>query len=317
MKIVILDGYTVNPGDLSWNQLREYGELTVYERTSPLEIIQRAKDAEIVLTNKVCLFREQIDALPNLRYIGVNATGYNVVDTGYARQHGIVVTNIPAYSTDSVAQSVFAHLLTVSNRVEHYTQLNRRGKWSEGLDFCYWNTSLFELSGKVLGIIGLGNIGQRVACIARAFGMDVFAYTSKHAVDLPSGIQKTTMEGLLAVSDVLTLHCPMTDATRHLINADSLSRMKQGAILINTGRGALVCENAVAKALENGQLSAYCADVLDKEPPSEDNPLLNCPNAYITPHIAWATIEARRRLIDIAIDNVRAYIKGVPVNVVN
>jgi len=317
MNIVVLDGYAANPGDLSWDAMKELGQLTVYDRTPAEEVITRSQEADIVLTNKVVLTADIISKLPHLKYIGVLATGYNVVDTEAARLKGIVVTNIPSYSSDSVAQLTFAHILNISNRVAHYAQLNRQGVWSSNKDFCYWDTPLFELAGKTLGIVGLGSIGMKVANIGRQLGMDIFAMTSKNSSDLPQGIQKTTLDGLLAVSDVLTLHCPLTPQTRHLINQETLSRMKQGAILINTGRGPLVDEAAVAQALQSGHLMAYGADVMSQEPPAADNPLLACPNAYLTPHIAWATYEARVRLMQIATDNVKAFIAGSPVNVVN
>ena len=317
MKIVILDGYTANPGDLSWEALGTIGDLTVYDRTRPAETLERAKDADIVLTNKVCLRRPELEGLPRLRYIGVLATGYNVVDLDAARERGIIVTNVPAYSTESVAQMVFAHLLTVTNRTEHYAVQNRAGAWTANPDFCYWDTPLTELAGKSFGIVGLGNIGRRVAAIAQAFGMRVVALTSKSANQLPAGVCKRTMEELLAESDILSLHCPLTPDTHHLINRQTLRLMKPTAILINTGRGPLVDDSAVADALENNRLRAFCADVLTDEPPHADNPLLAHKNAFITPHIAWATVEARTRLVDVAVNNVIAFLQGRPVNVVN
>ena len=316
MNIVVLDGHAANPGDLSWETLEELGNVTVYPRTAPEEVLSRAKDAEIVLTNKVCLTRELLRTMRNIRYIGVLATGYNVVDTQAAREQGIVVTNIPAYSTESVVQMTFAHLLNMTNRVGHYARQNREGTWSRQKDFCYADTPLMELAGKTIGIIGLGNIGMRVAQVALCMGMDVFAYTSKPAATLPEGIQKTTLEGLFATSDVLTLHCPLNESTRHIINSESIAKMKQGVMIINTGRGPLVDEQAVAEALRQGIIGGYGADVLCDEPPREDNPLLSAPNAYITPHIAWATFEARQRLMDIAVSNVKAFIEGSPQNVV-
>ena len=316
MKIVILDGYTANPGDLSWKALEEVGEVTIYERTSPQDVIVRAKDADIVLTNKVCFGKEELAQLPHLKYIGVTGTGYNVIDVNAAHERGIIVTNVPAYSTDSVAQMVFAHLLTVTNRVEHYSIQNRNGKWSSCADFSYSDTPLTEIAGKTIGILGLGNIGQRVATIALAFGMKVLAMTSKPASSLMEGITKVAFEDLLTQSDILTLHCPLTPETHHIINADSLQMMKPSAILINTGRGPLIDEQAVANALNTNRLFAYCTDVMGNEPPSINNPLLQSPNAYITPHIAWATREARIRLLDIVIDNVKAFVSGKPVNVV-
>ena len=291
--IVILDGYTANPGDLSWGELKELGALTVYERTQPEETVARAKEAEIVLTNKVLLSLEA------------------------ARERGIIVTNVPAYSTESVAQMVFAHLLTVTNRTEHYAIQNREGKWTASPDFSYWDTTLTELAGKTFGIVGLGNIGKRVAAIAQAFGMKVMAYTSKAASQLPEYIEKKTMDELLRESDVLSLHCPLTADTKQLINRETLQKMKSSAILINTGRGPLINDQDVAEALNNNRLRAYCTDVLTEEPAKSDNPLLRCEHAYITPHIAWATCEARTRLIEIATENVKAFIEGKAQNVVS
>ena len=316
MKTVILDGYTADPSSLSWKPLEEIGTLTVYERTKPEETIERAKDAEIVLTNKVLIKRQEISRLPKLKYIGVLATGYNVVDLEAARERGIIVTNVPAYSTESVAQMVFSHLLTVTNRTEHYAIQNREGKWTSSSDFSYWDTQLTELAGKTFGIVGLGNIGQRVAAIANAFGMSVVAYTSKKTEELPPYIGKRSMDQLLAESDVLSLHCPLTPETQQLINRQTLQQMKPSAILINTGRGPLINDQDVADALNDNRLRAFCADVLTDEPPKADNPLLKCENAYITPHIAWASCEARVRLVDVAINNVRAFVQGKSQNVV-
>ena len=316
MRIVILDGYSANPGDLSWKELEQMGEVTVYDRTSPSETVQRVADADIVLTNKVVLDREKIAQLPRLKYIGVLATGYNVVDIEAAHQRGIIVTNVPAYSTESVAQMVFAHLLTVTNRTEHYAMQNRKGRWSSNPDFCYWDFPHMELAGKTFGIVGLGNIGHRVAEIALAFGMKVKAMTSKSQDQLPAGIEKADLQTLLSSADVLSLHCPLTDKTRHLINADTLLQMKPTAILVTTGRGPLIDDQAVADALQEGRLGAFCADVLTTEPPASNNPLLSQNNAFITPHIAWASIEARIRLLQIATANVRAFISDKPQNVV-
>lgn len=317
MKIVILDGYTANPGDLSWNGLEKLGEVSVYDRTKPSETLERVADAEIVLTNKVVITREMMAKLPQLKYIGVLATGYNVVDIVAAKEYGITVTNVPAYSTESVAQMVFAHLLTVTNRTEHYAIQNRGDRWSGNPDFCYWDFPHMELAGKTFGIVGLGHIGQRVAQIATAFGMKVKALTSKPVEALPDNIEKASIEELLATSDVLSLHCPLTEDTRRLINVHTLQQMKPSAILINTGRGPLVEDQAVADALAEGRLAAFCADVLTEEPPRADNPLLKQPNAFITPHIAWASKEARIRLLQIATDNVRSFLSGNPVNVVS
>lgn len=314
MKIVILDGYTANPGDLSWKELETLGELVVYERTSADETVARAADADVVLTNKVLITKEVMAQLPRLKYVGVLATGYNVVDIEAAHHRGIIVTNVPAYSTESVAQMVFAHLLTVTNRVEYYAVQNRAERWTNSADFSYSDTLLTELAGKSFGIVGLGNIGKRVAQIAQAFGMNVIALTSK--TTLPEGIKKASLIELLAQSDVLSLHCPLTPDTHHLINADTLKLMKPTSILINTGRGPLVDDQAVADALKAKRLYAFCADVLTEEPPKADNPLLGLPNAYTTPHIAWATVEARARLIQVAIDNVKAFASGQPQNIV-
>ena len=327
MKIVILDGYSANPGDLSWKPLMKIGELTVYDRTRPEETVGRAKDADIVLTNKVCLHRQEIDQMPQLKYIGVLATGYNVVDVDAANEHGIVVTNVPAYSTMSVAQMVFAHLLTVTNRTEHYAMQNREGRWAASPDFCYWDTDLTELAGKTMGIVGLGNIGSRVAEIADAFGMNVVALTSKEASEIPFYVEKRTLTELLKESDVVSLHCPLDAGTRYMINRQTLRSMKPSAILVNTGRGPLVNEQDVADALRENRLRAYCADVLSEEPPRAEcladgclqnkNPLLECEHAFITPHIAWATKEARMRLIEVAINNVKAFVDNRPQNVVS
>ena len=262
MKIVILDGYTANPGDLSWDGLKEIGDVTVYERTKPEETVERAQGADVVLTNKVVIGKAEMEQLPQLKYVGVLATGYNVVDIEAAHQRGITVTNVPAYSTESVAQMVFAHLLTVTNRTEHYAQQNRSGRWTASPDFSYADTPLHELAGKTFGIVGLGNIGKRVAQIALAFGMKVKALTSKEQHLLPEGVGKVSLDELLAAADVLSLHCPLTTDTKYLINRESLKKMKPNVILINTGRGPLVDDEAVAEALEQGTIAAYCADVL-------------------------------------------------------
>lgn len=318
MKVVILDGYSVTQEDLNWAELCECGcaiEVMAYERTAPAEVVARCAEAEAVLTNKVVINAEAMAELPRLRYIGVLATGYNVVDCEAARQRGIVVTNIPAYSTASVAQLVFAHLLNVTNSVAHYAEL--RDRWPSAPDFTWSDTALTELAGKTFGIYGLGNIGSAVARIAVAFGMKVKAVTSRAPEMLPTGVEASEWDDVLAESDVLSLHCPLSSRTRALINKVSLARMKPTAILINTGRGPLVDEAAVAAALREGHLAAYCADVLSTEPPSPDNPLLTAPNCYITPHIAWATREARQRLIGIATANIKAFCEGKTINVVN
>ena len=316
MNIVVLDGFTANPGDLSWEELKALGNVTVYDRTSPSETVTRAAEADVVLTNKVVVGRKEMEQMPHLIYIGVLATGYNVVDVEAAHERGIIVSNVPAYSTESVAQMVFAHLLTVTNRTEHYAQENRNGRWTKNKDFCYWDFSHMELSGKLFGIVGLGNIGQRVAAIAHAFGMRVCAYTSKPEKLLPSYVEKKPLMELFSKCDIISLHCPLTTDTRHLVNSQTLQNMKPSAILINTGRGPLVDDEAVAAALANGRLAAFCADVLTEEPPKMTNPLLSQPGAFITPHIAWATKEARIRLLQVAIDNVRSFLNDHPQNIV-
>ena len=316
MKIVVLDGYAANPDDLSWEPLKDWGKLTVYDRTSAEDLNKRAQDADMVLTNKCRLKEEELRQLPRLKYIGELATGYNNIDIEYAHRHGIVVSNILSYSTESVVQMTFAHIFNITNQVSHYASEVRAGRWSRNPDFCYWDTPLRELAGRTLGIVGLGHIGMRVAQVAHCMGMDVFALTSKEKDQLPVGVQKTTLEGLLGVSDILTLHCPLSPDTYHLINEERLAMMHEGSVLINTSRGALVDENAVADALASGHLLAYGADVMSKEPPRADNPLLSQARAYLTPHIAWATFEARQRLMKIAVENVKAFVEGHPQNVI-
>lgn len=312
-----MDGKGVNPGDMSWKQIQQFGELIVYERTASEEIIDHVGDAEIVLTNKTVFDEDTIAKLKNVKYIGVLATGYNVVDLKAASKRGIVVTNIPAYSTDSVAQMTFAHILNVTNHVDHYARASRDGEWSRCPDFCYWDKPLVELAGKTIGIIGLGNIGMKVANIALNFGMNVIAYTSKEPKELPNGINKASIDNILSDSDIISLHCPLTKQTRELINKDSIAKMKRSVIVVNTGRGPLVNEEDVANALHNGLIGAYCADVMCSEPPSADNPLFVEQNAYITPHVAWASKEARIRLMDIAEKNIHSFLSGKPINVVN
>lgn len=317
MKIAILDGRTVNPGDLSWESLQALGDCTIYESTSEQEVIEHCADAEAVLTNKVCLRKEALEQLPHLKYIGVLATGYNVIDLTEAKRRGIVVTNIPAYSTDSVVQSVFAHLLNITNQVAHYTAEIKVGTWCCSPDFTYWNTPLTELAGKAFGIVGLGHIGSAVARVAHAFGMKVIALTSKKKEALEDYITPVSKEELFRQSDVLSLHCPLTDSTHHFVNAETLSWMKPSAILINTGRGPLLDEQAVANALNNRSLFAVGVDVLSTEPPMPTNPLLKATHCYITPHIAWATREARIRLIDIATRNLKSFQEGNNINEVS
>ena len=315
MKIVILDANTVNPGDLTWKPLEKIGELTIYPRTAANLVVERCKDADVVLTNKVVFDANTINQLSQLKYIGVLATGYNVVDLDAATQHGITVTNIPAYSTDSVAQMVWAHILNITNQVAHYAEDNRNGRWTTCQDFCYYDFTHIELSGKNMGIVGLGNTGMAVARIALAFNMKVLAYTSKKS--LPAGITSVSVDKLFSESDIISLHCPLTPSTHHLVDTTRISLMKNSAILINASRGPVVDDSAVAQALLDKKIAAYGADVLTTEPPKPSNPLLNTPNCYLTPHIAWATIEARTRLIQTAITNIKAFAEGKPINKVN
>lgn len=315
MKIVILDGYTVSQDDLSWSVLDEFAEVEVYDRTSAEDVVKRCKGAEMVLTNKVVLDSFTLNQLPRLMYIGVLATGYNVVDLEAAEKQSIVVTNIPAYSTKSVAQMVFSHLLNIVSMVGKYAESNREGEWTRSEDFCYLRHNLFELSGKRFGIVGLGNIGMEVAKIANAFDMEVLAYTSK-TDDLPYGIRRVSLDELFTSSDVISLHCPLNDETHHMVDVKRLKSMKPSAILINTGRGPLVKDDELAEALNANVIAAYGADVMTVEPPDADNQLLKAKNCYLTPHIAWATREARQRLMRICRDNIQAFLDGKPVNVV-
>lgn len=318
MKIVVLDGYAANPGDLCWDELKTLGECDIYDRTAPQEVLARAKDAEVLLTNKTVLSREHIEALPALKYIGVLATGYNIVDVDAARQRGVVVTNIPAYSTDSVAQMVFAHLLNIAQQVQHHSEEVHRGRWTKSPDFCFWDTPLIELRDKKLGIVGLGHTGQQTARIALGFSMKVMAYTSKPATQLPAEILKAdSLDQLFAECDVVSLHCPLNAATQSLVDARRLALMKPTAILINTARGPLVDEQALADALNEGRIYAAGLDVLSAEPPRADNPLLTARRCYITPHIAWASTAARERLMHIMLENLRAWMKGETINCVN
>lgn len=313
MKICILDGYSLNPGDLDWSPVERLGDVTLFDRTSADKIVERAADADIVLTNKVPFSADTLRQLPRLRFICVLATGYNIIDTEAAARQGVVVANIPAYSTMSVAQMAFAHILNITNHVASYAREVADGKWTNCPDFCFWDSALTELAGKTMGIVGLGNTGMATARIAVALGMKVVAMTSKSADTLPEGITPAPLHDVLASADVVSLHCPLTPSTRHLINAASIAKMKPSAILINTGRGPLVDEQAVADALNGGRLAAFGADVLSQEPPRGDNPLLSARNCFLTPHIAWATLEARTRLMSTATENVRQFIAGEPV----
>lgn len=314
MKIVVLDGFAANPGDLNWEGVKALGECEVYDRTASEEVLERAKGAEVILTNKVMITAEHIAALPDLKYIGVLATGYNIIDVVAAKERGIIVANIPAYSTPSVGQMVFAHILNITQRVQHYADEVREGKWTNNPDFCYWNTPLIELLGKKIGLIGLGQTGYNTARIAIGFGMKVWAHTSKSRLQLPPEIRKAELDQIFRECDIVSLHCPLTESTRELVNAQRLALMKPTAIIINTGRGPLVNEQDLADALNSGKIYAAGVDVLSTEPPRADNPLLTARNCFITPHIAWATSAARERLQAILIENLKAYAAGKPIN---
>jgi glycerate dehydrogenase len=313
MRITILDGHTTNPGDLSWEPLEQFGSLRVYDRTAAAEIVARAAAAEVVLTNKTPLTRETIAALPQLKCIGVLATGYNIVDVAAARERGIPVCNVPEYGTPNVAQATFALLLELTNRVGRHAELVRAGRWSSCPDFCFWEGELVELAGLTLGIVGYGRIGRAVATVGRAFGMRILAARRGRGDD-PECVEFDT---LLRESDVVSLHCPLTPETREIIDAAALAKMKPNAFLINTSRGPLVNEAALAAALNAGQIAGAGLDVLAVEPPPATNLLLAARNCVITPHVAWATREARRRLIACTAENLRAFAAGAPRNVVN
>lgn len=315
MKIVVLEADAVIPKREAWSRMCDLGEVVLYPQTTAAEVVDRLADADIAITNKVVIDKTVMAQLPKLKYIGVLATGYNVVDIEEARNRGIVVTNIPAYSTDSVAQMVWAHVLNITNRVGYYAEQNRNGRWAENKYFCYYDFQHDELAGKTFGIVGLGNIGMAVARIALAFGMKVIAYTSK--TELPEGISRVDMDSLFRESDVISLHCPLTKDTQKLVNRNRLKQMKPTAILINTSRGLVIDEQAVADALNDGTIAAFGCDVLSSEPPKANNPLLTARNSFITPHIAWATVQARKRLVDICTENIEAFINGSPINQVN
>ncbi|MBR4236204.1 MAG: D-2-hydroxyacid dehydrogenase [Clostridia bacterium] len=307
MKICVLDGYAANPGDISWDEMAKMGELTVYDRTKPEEIIPRCTGADAVLTNKCVIGADVMDALPSLKYIGVLATGYNVIDVTAAGRRKIAVTNIPAYSTESVAQLVFAFILECASHVGAHARAVRAGQWERSADFCFWNEPLTEISGKKLGIIGMGAIGSRVAEIGRAFGMQVTGYS-------PSKCDKSVLEGIICDSDIISLNCPLKPDNAGMINADAINRMKPGVWLINTARGGLIDEQAVCDALASGKIAYFCADVVSREPILGTNPLLKAPNVLLTPHIAWAPYEARVRLMNTAVNNIRAFINGERLN---
>ena len=319
MKLVILDSYTENPGDLSWDWLKDIvDEYEIYEKTPKDKVLERSLDADILVTNKVPVDRALIEKLPKLKFIAVLATGFNIIDCEAAKEHGIVVSNIPAYSTDGVAQLVFAFLLELTNQVGLHSKSVNDGEWSRSPYFCYWKTPLVELRGKVFGIVGFGKIGSAVAEIANAFGMKVKAY-SPHTREY-SGFGKVdfvSLDEVIETSDVISLHCPLTNETNGLVNAKFLSRMKKTAYLINTSRGPVVNEKDLRAALDSGMIAGAGVDVLSTEPPKEDNPLIGAKNCFITPHIAWASLEARTRLMNIFKDNVKGFVSGKPINVVN
>ena len=316
LKVTVLDGYAANPGDLDWNIFKDIAELTVYDRTPPELVVERIGDSDAIFLNKVNITKQIIEQCPKLKYIGVMATGYNVVDTKAAREAGITVTNIPAYSTDSVAQHTFALILNFTNQVEQHSQSVQNGDWIKSPDFCYWKSPLTVLQGKTLGIFGFGSIGQKVAEIAHAFGMNVIIHV--HSPNSFKGNEKTvSLDGLFEQSDFITLHAPMTAETSQLINKNTISKMKKTAVIINTARGGLVNEGDLRQALDEGQIAGYAADVIGTEPMKNDCPLYKAKNCVLTPHIAWAPLEARQRLFKIALENLKAFAAGKSINVVN
>ncbi len=317
MKIVILDGYTLNPGDLSWSGFETLGKVIIYDRTSKDEILERSKDAEILITNKTVLDKSIIESLQKLKYIGVLATGFNVVDVEAATRKGIVVTNVPAYSTKSVAQMVFALIMELTFNVGLHSDAVKKGEWSRSPDFSFWKTPLVELDGLTLGIIGYGQIGREVANLGNAFGMKVLVYTRSEIVNPQPYITPVQFEEIFSNSDIVTLHLPLTDASKNMITKTQLEKMKSSAFFINTSRGPIVNENDLAEALNSNIIAGAGLDVLSSEPPAQENPLLTAKNCIITPHIAWATQAARKRLMAVAVDNVKAFIEGKPQNIVN
>ena len=317
MKIVVLDGYALNPGDLSWENLEKLGDCTIYDRTGPEDVLLRANGAGAIITNKVVINKSLMDSLPDLKYIGVTATGYNVVDIQAAKECGIVVTNIPAYSTDSVAQMVFSHILNVSNRVELHATSVKEGDWEANPDFAYWKTPQVELAGKTMGIVGFGRIGQKIAEIAKAFGLKVVFQNRSVKDNVPEGMVQKSLAEVFAESDFISLNCPITLENTEFVDHSLIETMKPHAVLINTGRGGLVNEQDLANSLNSGRIAAACLDVLSTEPPLPGNPLLSARNCFITPHIAWATIEARQRLMDLTVSNLNDFILGKPRNIVS
>lgn len=316
MNIVVLDGYTLNPGDLSWDELKAIGSCEIFDRTPPGEVAARAANAEIVITNKAILHRAQIEAMPKLKYIGVTATGYNVVDIDAAMERGVVVSNVPLYGTRSVAQHTFALLLELTQHAGHHAQTVRDGRWVRSADWCYWDKPLVELDGLTMGIVGYGRIGQATARLAEAFGMKVLTTPSSSGKPREPRVRVMSLDQLFSESDVVSLHCPLTRETKHLVNAPRLALMKPTAFLLNTSRGPLIDEAALAEALNSGRIAAAALDVLSTEPPPADNPLLTAKNCLITPHNAWAMRAARARLMKTSVENVRAFLAGTPQNVV-
>lgn len=317
MKIVMLDGYTTNPGDLSWDFLNNYGENVIHDRTPSEKVVERCLDADIVVTNKTPLTKDIIEQLPNLKFVALLSTGYNIVDYMYLKEKGIPVSNIPSYSTDAVAQLVLSFLLELSMNVGLHSHSVKSGDWVNSTDFCYWKTPLSELSGKTLGIFGLGRIGKAVAERARAFGMNIIAYTPRLHGNEPEWIKIVPLDEMLRKADAVTMHCPLTPETEGIVNAEFISKMKDGAYFINTSRGTVVDETALADALNSGKLGGAGLDVLSTEPPKADNPLLSAKNCFITPHIAWASFETRQRLLSIFEENIKAFVNGKPQNVIN
>lgn len=315
MKIVVLDGYTLNPGDLNWDKLKQLGECVIYDRTSPEETLERIQGADAIFTNKVIINSEHLQSTPSLKFIGVLATGYNVIDVEGAKSAGVTVCNIPAYSTDSVAQMVFSHILHFVQNVSMHANSVSRGEWAKSIDFTYRLTPQIELAGKTLGIIGFGQIGQAVARIGLAFGMKIiYQNRSKKKTELQA--HQVDIETLYEKSDFISINCPLTEDNKEFINASSITKMKPGVFLVNTGRGPLIEEQALADALNSGKISGAGLDVLSTEPPAEDNPLFAAKNCWITPHIAWATFEARSRLLEIAVQNLKGFMNGKPQNVI-
>lgn len=317
MNIVFLDGNTINNGDLSWDIFEALGNFTVYDRSCADDVLSRAANADIIILNKTPLKREHFERLPKLRLVCVAATGYDVVDIEAAKDFGIPVCNCAGYGTLAVAQMVVAHLLEVTNKVGYYSAANRKGFWSKSRDFCCWDEPLMELTGRKVAVVGFGNIGQAVINMLRPFGMKLYAVTSKSSEELPADVEKVSMEEAFSACDVVSLNCPLTATNEKFVNADLLGKANPNLILINTARGKLVDDDAVTKALSENRLAAYCSDVLSQEPPSASHPLLSAPRAYITPHIAWATAEARMRIMQIISRNITAFLAGNPVNVVN